>query len=73
MENILPRVMCEYKEDMITAVRPNENGLYELFKVSKRLFDYFCVSVFLFRWCEVILVRDGYPHFLWVVTGDPLL
>ena len=37
--------------------------LYELFKISKRLFDYFCVLVFLFRWCEVILVRDGYPNF----------
>ena len=26
MENILLRVMCEYKEDMNTAIRLNENG-----------------------------------------------
>ena len=47
--------------------------LYELFKVSQRLFDYFCILVFLFRCCEVILMRNGYLHFLWVVTRDTLL
>ena len=43
------------------------------FQVCKRLFDYFCISVFLFCWCEVILVRGNYPYFLWVVTRDQLL
>ena len=37
--------------------------LYDLFKVSKRLFDYFFILVLLFCCCEVILVRGGYPHF----------
>ena len=31
MENTLPRVMCEYKEDMDTAFRLNEFVLYESF------------------------------------------
>ena len=51
--------------------------LYDLFKVSKRLFDYFCILVLLFCWCEVILVRGGYPHFYFTVhvsfrTPSPL-
>ena len=40
------------------------------FQVCKKLFGYFCILVFLFCWCEVISVRSGYPHFLWVVTRD---
>ena len=43
------------------------------FQVCKRLFDYFFILVFLIFWCEVILVRGGYPHFLRVVTRDQLL
>ena len=31
MENILPRVMCEYKEDMDTTLSSMEMVFYELF------------------------------------------
>ena len=60
-------VTCEYKEDMSTAVKLNENGFVgTVFTLlCKKLLGYFClILAFLFCWWEVISTRSGYPHFL---------
>ena len=70
MENILPRVMCEYKEDMDTALSSMRMVFYELFSGLQKviwLLLYFGLFIW---WCEVISVRSGYPHFSWLVTRD---
>ena len=41
MENILPRVMCEYKEDMDTALSSMRMVFYELFSGLQKLFGLF--------------------------------
>ena len=72
MENILPRVMCEYKEDMDTALSSMRMVFYELFLGLQKVIWF--ILVYLFCWCEVISVRSGYPHFFsWLVTRDQLL
>ena len=50
MENILPRVMCEYKEDMNTALSLIKKVLYELFSGLQkviRLLLYFGLFILL--------------------------
>ena len=72
MENILPRVMCEYKEDMDTALSSMRMVFYVLFSGLQKVIWF--ILVYLFCWCEVISVRSGYPHFFsWLVTRDQLL
>ena len=41
MENILPRVMCEYKEDMDTALSSMRMVFMNFFQVCKKLFGLF--------------------------------
>ena len=70
---MLPRVMCEYKEDMNTALSLIKKVLYELFsglQIVIRLLLYFGLFILLVRGH---LSEEWYPHFLWVVTREQLL